>query len=140
MGTEIIEIGKISSRGQIAIPSEIRQKLDLQEGSKVFFLVDNDLLLLKKVTSETFAQITKPLRKARKKIKFYSFSVCMFARLYLNADLCKQHFCYSQCAKDNILCIAKEGNLVRVSCDSYVEDCSGYFLWAFPRCFQEFCS
>jgi len=69
MGTEIIEIGKISSRGQIAIPSDIRSRLDLEEGSKVLFIVEDDTLLMKKVSSETFAAITKPLRRAKKKIK-----------------------------------------------------------------------
>ncbi|MCD4666520.1 AbrB/MazE/SpoVT family DNA-binding domain-containing protein [archaeon] len=69
MKNEIIEMGKISSRGQIAIPSEIRNKLDLQEGSKVLFVVEDNTLLMKKVSSETFANLTKPLRHAKKKIK-----------------------------------------------------------------------
>ena len=69
MGTEMIEIGKISARGQIAIPSDIRRELDLQKGTKVLFVLENDTLLMKKVTSETFAQLTRPLRKAKKKIK-----------------------------------------------------------------------
>ena len=69
MATGIIEMGKISTRGQIAIPSDIRSQLGLQEGSKVLFVVEDDTLLMKKVTSETFAQITKPLRQAKKKIK-----------------------------------------------------------------------
>ena len=66
---ETIEIGKISSRGQIAIPSEMRNKLKLHEGSKVLFFLEDDSLLIKKVTTETFAQLTKPLRTAKKKIK-----------------------------------------------------------------------
>ena len=67
--TEIIEMGKISSRGQIAIPSDIRNQLKLEEGSKVLFLLEEDTLLMKKVTTESFAQLTKPLRDAKKKIK-----------------------------------------------------------------------
>ena len=66
---EIVEIGKISSRGQVAIPSDIRNQLGLQEGSKVLFLLEDDTLLMKKVTAESFAQLTKPLREAKKKIK-----------------------------------------------------------------------
>lgn len=69
MTTEIIDIGSISSRGQIAIPSEIRKELGLEEGSKVLFVLEDNTLFLKKVTSETFAELTKPLRKATKKIK-----------------------------------------------------------------------
>ena len=67
--TEIVEMGKISSRGQVAIPSDIRNQLGLQEGSKVLFVLEDDTLLMKKVTAESFAQLTKPLRDAKKKIK-----------------------------------------------------------------------
>ena len=66
---EIVEMGKISSRGQVAIPSDIRNQLGLQEGSKVLFVLEDDTLLMKKVTAESFAQLTKPLRDAKKKIK-----------------------------------------------------------------------
>ncbi|MBN1386002.1 AbrB/MazE/SpoVT family DNA-binding domain-containing protein [Candidatus Woesearchaeota archaeon] len=65
----MIDIGKVSSRGQIAIPSEIRQRLDLKEGNKILFILDEDTLIMKKVTSETFSALTKPLRKKTKKIK-----------------------------------------------------------------------
>lgn len=64
-----IEIGKISSRGQIAIPSDIRAKLGLEEGSKVLFFTEDDTLLMKKVSAESFAEMTKPFREARKKIR-----------------------------------------------------------------------
>lgn len=67
MNAEIIEIGKVSSRGQIAIPVNIRQQLGLNDGSKVLFLLDNDTLIMKKVNTNTFAEITKPFRKAKKK-------------------------------------------------------------------------
>ena len=66
---ELIEMGTISSRGQVAIPSDIRNQLKLEEGSKVLFLLEEDTLLMKKVTTESFAQLTKPLRDAKKKIK-----------------------------------------------------------------------
>ena len=65
--TEIIEMGKISSRGQIAIPSDIRRKMDLKEGEKVLFLFEEDTLLIKKVSMNTFEEITRPLREAAKK-------------------------------------------------------------------------
>ena len=63
----IIEMGKISSRGQVAIPAGIRQQLGLDEGSKVLFFTEDDTLLIKKVSLQTFAQITKPLKLAAKK-------------------------------------------------------------------------
>lgn len=65
--TEIIEMGKISSRGQIAIPSEIRRGMDLKEGEKVLFLLEDDTLLIKKVSMNTFEEITRPLRESAKK-------------------------------------------------------------------------
>ena len=64
---ELIEMGTISSRGQIAIPSGIRQELNLNEGNKVLFVLEDDTLIMKKVTSSSFAKITKPLKEAAKK-------------------------------------------------------------------------
>ena len=66
----IIEMGKISSRGQVAIPTDIINRLGLSEGSKVLFFNEDDSLLIKKVTEQTFAQKTIP-----------------FFRLYLDACL-----------------------------------------------------
>ena len=65
----IIEMGKISSRGQVAIPSDIREHMGLKEGSKVLFFLENDTVLMKKVSTESFAELTKPLRDAKKKIE-----------------------------------------------------------------------
>ena len=66
---EIIEMGTVSSRGQICIPNDIREDMGLIEGSRVLFVLQDDSLIVKKVNIETFAQITKPLREAKKKIK-----------------------------------------------------------------------
>jgi len=63
----LIEMGKISSRGQVAIPSDIRSQLGLNEGAKVLFFTKDDTLLIKKVTEQSFAQITRPLKIAAKK-------------------------------------------------------------------------
>ena len=62
----IIEMGRISSRGQIAIPADIRERLGLEEGTKVLFFTEEDTLLMKKVTEQSFAQITRPLKLAAK--------------------------------------------------------------------------
>ncbi|MBN2458573.1 AbrB/MazE/SpoVT family DNA-binding domain-containing protein [Candidatus Woesearchaeota archaeon] len=61
-----IEMGTISSRGQIAIPSNIRNLMGLEDGTKILFFAENDTIMLKKVTQETFAAITKPLKAAIK--------------------------------------------------------------------------
>jgi len=66
--TQIVEIGTISSRGQVAIPSKIREKLHLKEGEKVLFFVEGDTILVKKIVPQTFAEITRPLRETAKKM------------------------------------------------------------------------
>ena len=65
--TELIEMGKISARGQVTIPTEIREKMHLKEGQKILFVLSGDTLMVKKVNTATFAEITKPLKEAAKK-------------------------------------------------------------------------
>ncbi|MBU0963356.1 MAG: AbrB/MazE/SpoVT family DNA-binding domain-containing protein [Nanoarchaeota archaeon] len=64
---ELVEMGTVSSRGQIAVPADIRKEMDLKEGNKVLFVLTNDSLLIKKVTTQSFEEITRPLKKAAKK-------------------------------------------------------------------------
>ena len=64
---EKIEMGTISARGQICIPNRIRNEMGLKEGSKVLFVFSDDSLLMKRVSMQTFAEITKPLKEAAKK-------------------------------------------------------------------------
>lgn len=64
----IIEIGTVSSRGQIAIPVDVRKQMALSKGEKIVFAVDGDTLLIKKFNIErTWEEVTKPLRKAAQK-------------------------------------------------------------------------
>ena len=67
---EIIEMGTISARGQICIPNDIREEMGLKEGNKVLFVLQNESLLVKKVTMQTFAEITNPLKKEAKRVGF----------------------------------------------------------------------
>ncbi|MEK6967450.1 MAG: AbrB/MazE/SpoVT family DNA-binding domain-containing protein [Nanoarchaeota archaeon] len=62
-----IEIGTVSARGQIAIPSEIRQKMGLKEGEKLLFFLEGNDLLLRKVKNLSWDEVTRPLRAAAKK-------------------------------------------------------------------------
>jgi len=65
--THIIELGTVSSRGQIAIPTEMRKQLDLKEGEKVLFLAEGDSIIIKKVNiKKTWEEVTRPLREAMK--------------------------------------------------------------------------
>lgn len=67
MTKEKIEMGTVSSRGQICIPNNIREEMGLKEGNKVLFVLSDDSLIVKKVNMQTFAEITKPLKEAVKK-------------------------------------------------------------------------
>lgn len=68
----IVEIGTVSSRGQIAIPMGVRNKLKLKDGEKIIFVLEGDTLIIKKVSShnKTWEEITKPLRESVKKSGF----------------------------------------------------------------------
>lgn len=66
---EIVELGTISARGQVAIPVSIRKEMGLEEGSRVLFFLEQDTLLLKKVSSQSWEEVTRPLRQAKKKIR-----------------------------------------------------------------------
>ena len=65
----IADIGTVSSRGQIAIPSQMRSALGLEEGSRVLFLMEGNQVLLRKADEETFSALTEPLRKASKRLQ-----------------------------------------------------------------------
>lgn len=42
-----IEISKITERGQVTIPQEFREKLNLKGGEKIIFMIEDKNLLLK---------------------------------------------------------------------------------------------
>ena len=67
---EIIEMGTVSSRGQICIPTDIREEMGLKEGNKVLFMLQDKSLLVKKVSLQTFVEITKPLKGEAKRAGF----------------------------------------------------------------------
>ncbi len=72
---EMIEMGTISSRGQVAIPSDMRREMGLEDGGKVLFFLEDSTLLMKKVTTKTFTEITKPLKEAAHKAGMKEASV-----------------------------------------------------------------
>lgn len=48
MPRRIIGYSVVTRRGQITIPKEIRDKMDIKEGDKVFFIEDNGRIVLVK--------------------------------------------------------------------------------------------
>ena len=69
----MVSITKISSKGQIVIPSEIRERLKLNEGN-LFIVSDNEeSILLKKMELpkiKTWEDAVKPFRTAAAKSNF----------------------------------------------------------------------
>ena len=65
---ELLELGKVSARGQIAIPAQIRREMGLSDGSKVLFFLENNVLLVKKVDIGTWEEVTRPLRQMKVKM------------------------------------------------------------------------
>jgi len=58
---------KLSSKGQVVIPEEIRQRLGLQPGTRFLVLAEDDVVVLKTVTlpsSESFQALVRQAREA----------------------------------------------------------------------------
>ncbi|MEK6894393.1 MAG: AbrB/MazE/SpoVT family DNA-binding domain-containing protein [Nanoarchaeota archaeon] len=56
-----MEITKVSSKGQVVIPSKIREMLGLVEGSTVALEVINDMAVIKKLDMDLVAQFKDSL-------------------------------------------------------------------------------
>lgn len=69
----MVNITKISSKGQIVIPQEIREKLKLEEGNLLLISDLDNSICLKKIEIQklkSWDEATKPFREAAKKSKF----------------------------------------------------------------------
>lgn len=56
---------KLSSKGQVVIPEEIRQRLGLKEGTSFVVLGDRDVVILKTITPPALAELDDLVRRAR---------------------------------------------------------------------------
>jgi len=52
-----MEVAKITSRGQITIPIDIRKKLGVKEGDKVIFMEDGDRIFIMNAAKIAFANM-----------------------------------------------------------------------------------
>jgi len=52
-----MEVAKITSRGQITIPIDIRKKLGVKEGDKVIFVEDNNRIFVANAAKVAFANM-----------------------------------------------------------------------------------
>lgn len=69
----MVSITKISTKGQVVIPFEIREKLNLQEGSLLLISESEDSICMKRIELpkiKSWKEATKPFRDAAKKSSF----------------------------------------------------------------------
>lgn len=52
---------KVSSKGQIVIPVNIRKAVGLKKGETILAIAINDTVVLKKITNKTFEETMKPI-------------------------------------------------------------------------------
>ena len=57
-----IEFTKASSKGQVVIPTRIRKRLDIKEGSVLAVAAERDVILLKKVDAGLSAEDLRSIR------------------------------------------------------------------------------
>ena len=62
MKTEMIEITRASSKGQVVIPEDIRKKLKIQKGSIFAVTSKNEMIVMKKLESKMSKADIKTLK------------------------------------------------------------------------------
>jgi len=60
---------KMSSKGQVVIPEEIRKRLNLQTGAQFVVVGDKDVVILKSITPPSIEDFDSLIDNARKKGK-----------------------------------------------------------------------
>lgn len=61
-----VETTRMSSKGQIVIPEEIRKRLGLRAGDKFLVVGDKDVVILKSISSPSLDEFDDLIAKARK--------------------------------------------------------------------------
>ena len=54
-----LSIGSITTKGQITIPKEIRASLDLKEGDRIIFTVEDGQATIRKASKEKLSEILR---------------------------------------------------------------------------------
>ena len=60
---------KMSSKGQVVIPEEVRNKLGLKSGSRFLVLGEKDVVILKTIESPSISEFDALIKKARKQAR-----------------------------------------------------------------------
>jgi AbrB family looped-hinge helix DNA binding protein len=56
---------KMSSKGQVVIPEEVRKRLGLETGSRFVVIAENDVIILKALVAPTMDRFEEMIAKAR---------------------------------------------------------------------------
>lgn len=64
-----IETTKMSSKGQVVIPEEIRKRLGLKTGDKFLVMSDKDVVILKTLSNPSMNEFDDLIKEARKQAK-----------------------------------------------------------------------
>jgi AbrB family looped-hinge helix DNA binding protein len=67
-----MELAKLTSKGQITIPKEIRKKLRLKEGDKVFFVEDKGKIYFRNASQVALKRIQDDLQEEQQITDFKS--------------------------------------------------------------------
>jgi len=65
-----MELAKITSKGQITIPRDIRQKMNLKTGDKILFFEENDKFFLQNSNSIVLSNFQKAMEGAAQEAGF----------------------------------------------------------------------
>ena len=60
---------KMSSKGQVVIPEDIRQQLGLESGAQFVVMADKNVIILKSITPPSMSEFSTLIAKARKQAK-----------------------------------------------------------------------
>ena len=62
-----MEVVRVSSKGQVVIPKEVRERLGIKEGEYLLLLQEGDLILMKKLNIDVEEILREGERLARKR-------------------------------------------------------------------------
>ena len=63
-----MELAKITSKGQITIPIQVRKKLNLKEGDKVIFLEENGRIVMENSTKIALLEVQEAFKGEARKL------------------------------------------------------------------------
>ncbi len=66
---EIEDVTKVSSKGQVVIPKEIRERLGILPGEKIIVMTRNDEIVLKKARRLSLEELSEKIAAAAEKNK-----------------------------------------------------------------------